>query len=153
MHQSMRALRARLANRYALRQRFMHGVMRFRFLIMFLLCGCSSVQAPDTPEQRALNSCFFSNEQMGWSSLEAPPDNAAELKALALSKWPRTGALDERYQQFWFNHADGRLLACSLFPVGNLPAVCGATKYEFTRTSSGWSMKDGDLIMCHERVR
>ena len=26
MHQSTRALRARLANRYALRQRFMHGV-------------------------------------------------------------------------------------------------------------------------------
>jgi hypothetical protein len=136
-----------------LHARPMTNVMGLRFLTMLFLAGCTSVQALQTPAERNLNSCFFSDERKGWLPLEKQPENAAELKALVASQWPKAGVLDDRYAQIWFSHTDGRELLCSLLPVGNLPAACGSMKFEFTPTSDGWSVKEGDFIMCHERVR
>lgn len=57
MHQSTHALRARLANRYALRQRFMHGVghlmvsLRYTTVLLALstTCGCVPLLAYKSP--------------------------------------------------------------------------------------------------------
>src|SRR5690242_15537832 len=98
--------------------------MGFRVLVLLVLCGCSSVQAPNSPQQQALSSCFFRVDQQGWTFLETPPENEMELKALVSAQRSGGASLDDGYKQLWFRHVDGRLLVCSLFALGNLPAVC-----------------------------
>jgi hypothetical protein len=126
--------------------------MRFRLLALLALCGCSSIQAPDSPQQRALSSCFFPVDRKGWSFLETPPQNAMVLKALVSGQRPPRGvSLDDGYDQLWFKHADGRLLVCSLYSFGNLPAVCSNTKYEFIYGTNGWVTQWSAPEMCIER--
>jgi hypothetical protein len=123
--------------------------MRVRYLAVLFLCGCASLPAPESPEQRALNSCFFGVDQKGWSVLEAPPVNASELRALIPSRAKNAAALEDGYQKMWFTHADGRLQVCSLLAMGNLPAVCTKLKYEFVHSTNGWVVKQEPPVVCY----
>ena len=127
------------------------GVMRKAlFALIIILNGCASMHSPESPTQQALNSCFMSDDQEGWSVLAAPPINAEELKSLALSQRAHGSIIDNHHKQFWFSHADGRLLFCELFPVGNFPPVCGSITSEFTRTANGWATKNGNILICDQ---
>lgn len=123
--------------------------MHVRYLAVLFLCGCGSVPAPESPGRRALNSCFFAVEQKGWLALEAPPANASELKALIPSRAKNAATLEDGYEQMWFRHADGRLQVCSLFAMGNYPAVCTTLKYEFVHGTKGWVVKEEPLVVCY----
>ena len=123
--------------------------MRFRLLALLALCGCSSNQAPDSPQQRALNSCFFPADQKGWSLLKTPPQNAMELKALVSAQRTGWASLDDGHDQLWFSHADGRLQVCSHFYIGNLPAVCSTIKYEFVHGTNGWVTQMSGPVVCY----
>ena len=123
--------------------------MRFRLILLLILCGCSSVQAPNSPQQQALNSCFSPVDQKGWAFLETPPENETELKALVSTQRSRGASLDDGYKQLWFRHADGRLQLCSLFALGDLPAVCSNMKYEFIRSTNGWVAQMDGPVVCY----
>ena len=123
--------------------------MRVRCLAVLFLCGCASVPAPETPEQRALDSCFFRADQKGWSVLDSVPVNASELKALIPSRPKNAAQLDDGYQQLWFRHTDGRVQVCSLFAIADLPAACTNLKYEFVRSGSGWVVREEPPVVCY----
>jgi hypothetical protein len=123
--------------------------MPARYLALVLLCGCASVRAPESPDQRALNSCFFGADQKGWSFLEVPPLNADQLKSLIPSRPRNAAVLDDGYQQMWFKHTDGRFQVCSLFDIRTLPAVCSNLKYEFIRGTNGWRVKEEPPVVCY----
>lgn len=123
--------------------------MCLRLLILLALCGCSSVQAPNSPQRHALDSCFFPVDQKGWAILETPPENEAELKALVSAQRGRGASLDDGYKQLWFTHADGRLLVCSLFVLGDLPAICSNMKYEFIHSANGWVAQMDAPVVCY----
>jgi hypothetical protein len=123
--------------------------MRLSCLAVLFLCGCASVPGPESPEQRALNSCFFGPDRKGWSVLETAPVNASELKALIPSRPKNAAALDDGYQQLWFRHADGRMQVCSLFSMGDLPAVCTKLRYEFMPSTNGWVVKEEPPVVCY----
>jgi len=123
--------------------------MQVRCLMVLFLCGCSSVPAPQSPEQRALDSCFFRADQNGWSVLKAAPINAGELKAIIPAGWKSAAALEDGYQQLWFRHTDGRMQVCSLFAMGDLPAVCSKLKYEFVQSTNGWIARPEPPVVCY----
>lgn len=116
---------------------------------MLLLCGCASAPAPESAEQRALDSCFFRADQKGWSALEIAPVNANELKALIPPRPKNAAVLDDGYRQMWFKHTDGRVQVCSLFAIGSLPAVCANLKDEFVQGPNGWVAKEEPPVVCY----
>jgi hypothetical protein len=81
--------------------------------------------------------------------LETAPVNASELKALIPSRPKNAAALDDGYQQLWFRHTDGRMQVCSLFSMGDLPAVCTKLRYEFMHSANGWVVKEEPPVVCY----
>lgn len=81
--------------------------------------------------------------------MEAPPLNADKLKSLIPARSRHAAAIDDGYRQLWFEHADGRFQVCSLFGIGNLPAVCSNLKFEFTHVANGWMAKEQPPVVCY----
>lgn len=125
--------------------------MRLYLISLALLGGCATVE--ESPQQHALNSCFFESEQRGWHFDASPPNNAPQLRELIAASVKNDLVLQDRYTQYWFTHDDGRKFVCSLLGVGDLPNICGRAAYELTPSDDTWNVAQSDLILCTERIK
>jgi hypothetical protein len=123
------------------------------FLLAAILCGCAS--APVSDEQRALNTCLWAQEQVGWKFLPMAPAIADTLRSAIVDSGQRP-IPEPGEHEWWFAQSDGRYLRCTnrlgaMFEAEGMPAVCGASTHTFTPERESWSVEDGDLVLCNKR--
>jgi hypothetical protein len=123
------------------------------FLLAAISCGCAS--APVSDEQRALNICLWSQDQVAWKSLSTAPAIADTLRAAIVASGQRPFP-EPGEHEWWFAQSDGRYLRCTnrlgaMFEAEGMPAVCGASTHTFTPEGGSWSVGSGGLVHCNKR--
>lgn len=88
-------------------------------LASLALLGCAASPRPFDPAVDALKVCLVGESQAGWAYLPVVPSNAVEMRdAISTSKvGPRPIPNETEY---WFQHADGRIMRCTFAGVGFL---------------------------------
>lgn len=113
------------------------------------LCGCTASRQATSKD--VLNACLLDSDQPGWVYLAQPPANIDALRTAMVTFNP-VSRFDLKYTEYWFSHADGQIMRCTLHPQFG-PGVCGAFNYVFSLHDGSWTAKHGPLIMCHERLK
>jgi hypothetical protein len=123
------------------------------FLLAALSGGCAS--APMSDEQRALNICLWTQDQMGWRFLPTAPAIAETLRSAIVASGQRPIPEPGEYE-WWFAQSDGRYLRCTnrlgaMFEAEGMPTVCGSSTHTFTSEGESWSVESGELVLCNRR--
>lgn len=98
--------------------------------------------------QNVVRVCL-GGDQGAWTLLEAPPQEASQLRALAQSNLSQ-GSWDSRLRDFWASHPDGTLLLCRNRYTAR--DACTGERYHFTRAAAGWKVEGGPVSICLAQV-
>jgi hypothetical protein len=113
--------------------------------------GCATV--PISEGQSALNTCFFAEDQAGWSFLQSPPPRADALRAAIVASGERPFP-EPNDNEMWFLNSDGHYVRCNYlgpaFHEKGTPAICAAMIHTLIPSADSWSVKGGPLMMCHK---
>jgi hypothetical protein len=123
-------------------------------LASLALLGCAASPRPFDPAVDALKVCLVGESQAGWAYLPVVPSNAVEMRdAISTSKvGPRPIPNETEY---WFQHADGRIMRCTFAALGfypeGTPLICGVSTHTLRYVQATWSVEPGAPVLCFLR--
>lgn len=111
-------------------------------LLLSVSGGCA--QSGYTRADLIRNCLSEVNYDERWVQMEAMPENAVELRALAYKNLPGLDPANPPRRELWFKRDDTGYLICYL----RARTGCGQTTTSILKTSSGWELGPGGIMLC-----
>jgi hypothetical protein len=132
--------------------------MRARFIASALaglpLLGCAVPPKVFDPAVDALDPCLLGEGPAGWVYSPFAESRAVEMRSvIATSKAIPEPRPNET--EYWFQHADGRIMRCTLSALGfypeGTPLMCGVSTHTLRYVQNAWSVEPGRFVLCTNR--